>query len=137
MEKIVIFVDVSRPIDLVWQALTQPNWISQWNFASDDWACPNASIQLEVGKRFNYRMEAKDGSFGFDFEGTFTDINIGKSYAYVMDDGRQVKLSLDVIDGKTRVTESFDPETENPVELQREGWLAILNNLKKLCEEKL
>lgn len=137
MEKITILVDINRSIEFVWKALTQAEWITQWNFASEDWACPKASIQLEVGKRFNYRMEAKDGSFGFDFEGTFTQVDLGKSYAYVMDDGRQVKLTLEVIDGKTRVIESFDPENENPVELQREGWLAILTNLKKVVEEKL
>lgn len=137
MEKITILVDINRPIEFVWKALTQAEWITQWIFATEDWACPKASIQLEVGKRFSYRMEAKDGSFGFDFEGTFTQVNLGKSYTYVMEDGRQVKLTLEVIDGKTRVIESFDPENENPVELQREGWLAILNNLKKLVEEKL
>jgi uncharacterized protein YndB with AHSA1/START domain len=137
MEKIIITVDINRPIEYVWNALTQAEWITLWNFASDDWACPKASIHLEVNKRFNYRMEAKDGSFGFDFEGTFTQLTLGKSYAYVMDDGRQVNVVLEVINGNTRVTESFDPETENPIELQREGWLAILNNLKKVCEEKL
>lgn len=106
----------------------------QWNFASDDWMCPSATNDLRVGGTFSSRMEAKDGSFGFDFGGTYSEVIPNERIVYSMSDGRKVELNFSEQDGVTTVETIFDAEKENPEEMQREGWQAILNNFKKHVE---
>lgn len=117
----------------VWDYYTQPDHITNWNFASNDWCCPSASNDLQVGGRYIARMEAKDGSFGFDFDATYTAINPGTSFTYEFG-GRQATVEFSEAAGQTNVTVTFDPETENPIEMQQQGWQAILNNFKVYTE---
>jgi uncharacterized protein YndB with AHSA1/START domain len=133
-DKIIIQAIVSADIEKVWDYYTRPEHIIKWNFASDDWQCPHASNDMRVGGKYLARMEAKDGSFGFDFEAVYDQIIVGESFSYTMPDGREVHITFNDADGKTEVSISFDAETENPVEMQRAGWLAILNNFKKYTE---
>ena len=115
----------------VWEALLTPSWIQKWNHASDDWETTTVSVDLRIGGRYKAHMQAKDLSFEFDFETTFTEIKPHESYTYVMDEvNREVKVELIEQKGGVLVKESFDPEEENPIEIQREGWQAILDNLK-------
>jgi uncharacterized protein YndB with AHSA1/START domain len=118
----------------VWRAYTTPHDIMQWNAASDDWHTTAASVDLRVGGAFSSRMEAKDGSFGFDFAGTYTAISPEKLIEYSFGD-RTAKVEF--IDGENGVTVrvTFEPEQENPVEMQRGGWQAILNNFKRHVEQ--
>ena len=136
MEKISISVTIKASKEKVWGSLTTPSRIQKWNHASDDWETTKVKLDFKVGGRFLYHMQAKDLSFGFDFEGTFTEIIPFVSYAYALDDNRQVNIKLEEKEGVTTVVETFDPESENPVELQKTGWLAILTNLKVLIESK-
>ena len=133
--KIEIESIISADIDKVWKYWTEPEHITKWNFASDDWCCPNAENDLRVGGRFTSRMEAKDGSFGFDFGGTYNEVIDKEKISYVMDDGRAAITNFERQGDKIKVTTLFDPETENPVEMQKEGWQAILDNFKKHVEE--
>ena len=134
-EKITIHAVVDAPIETAWEKYTDPDHITQWNFASDDWCCPSASNEMEIGGTYTARMEAKDKSVGFEFVATYTDLTPGKSFTYVMEDGRAVTTSFEAIGSdKTEVTTVFDAETENDVEMQREGWQSILNNFKKHAE---
>ena len=132
--EIIVEVEVLADVKRVWEILTEPKHIINWNFASDDWFCPKAEINLTIGEKFNYRMEAKDGSFGFDFWGTFTEIEISKKLFSVLGDGRKLEIILEEKNGITTIIEKFETEDENSVELQREGWQAILNNLKKYAD---
>jgi uncharacterized protein YndB with AHSA1/START domain len=118
----------------VWRAYTTPHDIMQWNAASDDWHTTAASVDLRVGGAFSSRMEAKDGSFGFDFAGTYTAITPEKLIEYSFGD-RTAKVEF--IDGENGVTVrvTFEPEQENPVEMQRGGWQAILDNFKRHVEQ--
>ncbi len=136
MDKLKVSVLINANHNEVWDKLTKPEHITQWNFASDDWCCPNAVNDLRIGGLFKSRMEAKDGSFGFDFEGVYTTVNKYDSYTYVLEDKRVIDVAVKETDNGVEVIEIFDPENENPVELQEEGWQAILNNFKKYCEEK-
>ena len=133
-EKITIDTLVDAPLDKVWTRYTDPDHITKWNFASDDWCCPSASNDLRVGGRYTARMEAKDGSFGFDFGGTYTELTPRASMSYVLDDDRAVTTRFEQIDDKTRVTTAFEAEGQNSVEMQRDGWQAILNNFKAHAE---
>jgi len=133
-DKIIIQAIVSADIEKVWDYYTRPEHITKWNFASEDWQCPHASNDMQVGGKYLARMEAKDGSFGFDFEAVYDQIIVGDSFSYTMPDGREVHITFNDTGGKTEVSVSFDAETENPVEMQRAGWLAILNNFKKYTE---
>ena len=132
--EIIVEVEVLADVKRVWEILTEPKHIINWNFASDDWFCPKAEINLTIGEKFNYRMEAKDGSFGFDFWGTFTEIEISKKLFSVLGDGRKLEIILEEKNGITTIIEKFETEDENSVELQREGWQSILNNLKKYAD---
>lgn len=134
MEKITIQATVERDIDLVWNAYTSPEHIVHWNFASNDWHCPHAESDLSVGGKYLARMEAKDGSFGFDFEAEFSAVDPGTSFTYIMPDGRIVEVTFEGANESTKVNVTFDPENENPIEMQRDGWQAILNNFKKYAE---
>jgi len=133
--KITVKAEIAASLDKAWQVWTRPEFITRWNFASPDWCCPRASIDLRVGGRFNYRMEACDGSMGFDFEGEFTEVQVERRIAYVLGDEREVTISFTQIQGQTLVEEVFDTENENPVELQRQGWQSILDNFKRIAEK--
>jgi uncharacterized protein YndB with AHSA1/START domain len=117
-----------------WEAYTLPEHITKWNFANEEWQCPSASNDLQVGGKFTARMEAKDGSFGFDFEGVYQAIELGESLSYALSDGRLVDMNLASKGNETLIQVSFDAETQNDVDLQRSGWQAILNNFKKHVE---
>jgi uncharacterized protein YndB with AHSA1/START domain len=131
--KITIRATVQAPAEKVWACYTQPEHITGWNFASDDWQCPWATNDMRIGGKYVARMEAKDGSFGFDLEAVYEAIEPGKSFLYAMGD-RKVEVRFVAVDGGTLVTVSFDAETENPVEMQRAGWQAILDNFKRYTE---
>ncbi len=125
---------VNAPINKVWTAWTKPEHIIKWNSASEDWHTPKAENDLRVGGSFSSRMEARDGSFGFDFEGTYTTIEPFKHIAYIMPDGRQVNIEFRSKGDTTKVITTFDPEDENPIDMQREGWQSILDNFKNYVE---
>ena len=133
MEKIIVQATIMANKQKVWDYYTMPEHITNWNFASDDWCCPSASNNLTVGGQYVARMEAKDGSFGFDFDAIYTEIKLGESFTYEFG-GRFSSVELKEQAGQTEITITFDPETENPVELQKQGWQAILNNFKKYVE---
>lgn len=131
---ITIQATVNSSIEKVWKIWTSPEHITKWNSASDDWHTPKAENDLRVGGKFLSRMEAKDGSMGFDFIGTYDAIEIGKLVSYVMEDGRKCKTTFMANGAETQITTSFDAEKENSEELQRSGWQAILNSFKLYCE---
>lgn len=133
---ITIETTVSAPIERVWNAWISPSAIEQWNFASDDWQCPTATVDLRVGEQFSSRMEAKDGSMGFDFEGTFTVIDPQKNIEYSLDDARKVTVRFEDSAEGVRVIETFEAEDELTGEQQLQGWQAILNNFKHYVESK-
>jgi len=128
--KISVSVEVNAPAAKAWEAYTSPEAINQWNFASDDWQCRDARVDLRVGGSFSSHMEAKDGSFGFDFEGTYTNIVEHKLLEYSFGD-RSAQVLFEQVGENSKVTVEFDTEDENAVEMQREGWQAILNNYAK------
>ena len=132
--KITIGATVSGNTKKVWQYWTKPEHITKWNFASDDWHCPKTENDLRVGGKLISRMEAKDGSFGIDFEAIYNEIIDHKKIAYTMTDGRQVVTFFKTQNGETNVSTTFEAENENPVEMQKDGWQAILNNFKKYVE---
>jgi uncharacterized protein YndB with AHSA1/START domain len=125
---------VKAPIDKVWKYWNGPEHITKWAFASDDWHAPYSENDLRKDGKFKTTMAAKDGSFSFDFEGVYTNVQTNKVIEYVMSDGRKVKTVFDSNGNETRVTETFDPESENPIDMQRAGWQAILDNFKKYTE---
>jgi uncharacterized protein YndB with AHSA1/START domain len=132
-EQIIISTSVAANRQKVWDYYTNPEHITKWNFADPSWHCPNASNDLIVGGRYFARMEANDGSFGFDFEAEYTDMHPGEGFTYVFG-GRYATITFSENNGNTEITIAFDPETENPIELQRNGWQAILNNFKRYTE---
>lgn len=125
---------VNVPVEKAWTVWTEPAHITQWNAASPDWHTPRATNDLRTGGSFLARMEARDGSSGFDFAGVYTDVKPYRSIAYTMEDGRTVTVRFSAQGKETKVTETFDPETENSAELQRDGWQAILDNYKQYAE---
>lgn len=135
-EPIVVQAIISAPIEKVWECWNTPDDITGWAFASNDWEAPRADNDLRPGGRFSTRMQAKDGSAGFDFSGTYTAVTEHERIEYDMDDRRHVKtVFVEVPDG-VEITTTFDPETENPIEMQKAGWQAILDNFKKYVESK-
>jgi uncharacterized protein YndB with AHSA1/START domain len=134
--KITVETTVKAPADAVWQAWINPDDIMKWNAASDDWHTTAAEIDLRVGGRFSYRMEAKDGSMGFDFEGTYDQVIEKELISYKMTDGRKVDIEFTQNGNEVSVSETFDAEGTNSDEQQREGWQAILGNFKKYVESK-
>jgi uncharacterized protein YndB with AHSA1/START domain len=132
--KITIEAEISASTKKVWNYYTLPEHITKWNFASDDWHCPKAENDLRVGGKLKSRMEAKDGSFGFDFEAIYDEVVDQKKLAYTMPDTRQVIMNFENLGDKIKVTTTFDTENENPVEMQRAGWQSILDNFKKYVE---
>ena len=134
MEKITIGTNIKAPIGKVWQYFTEPEFIKQWNNASPDWHTPAASNDLTVGGKFSYTMAAKDGSFSFDFEGIYDDVQENKHIAYTIADGRKVDIIFEVVGDTVEITQTFEAESQNPIEIQRGGWQAILDNFKELVE---
>ena len=132
--RIAIEAVVNRKRSDVWRFFNEPQHIVNWNFASDDWCCPHSENDLKVGGRLCSRMEAKDGSFGFDFEAIYDEVIHEAKIAYTMTDGRQAETAFEDLGGRTRVSTIFDAEQENPAEMQRMGWQAILDNFKKYAE---
>lgn len=132
--KITVTATIAAGNPKVWDLYTQPEHMTQWNFADESWHCPAAENDLRAGGKLKSRMEAKDGSFGFDFEATYDEVIDQQRITYTMTDGRQATTVFENKDGNTQVTVSFDAETENPVEMQQQGWQAILNNFKKYAQ---
>jgi uncharacterized protein YndB with AHSA1/START domain len=125
---------VHVPIEKAWKYFTIPTHITQWNFAADSWQCPTASNNLSVGGSFDYRMEAKDGSFGFNFIGKYHTIELYKQIGSTMGDGRKLNIHFELAEGGCKVVEIFDAEDMNSLALQQGGWQAILNNFKTYTE---
>ena len=141
MPKIHTEVLVNKDKEKVWQEYTNPESIKNWAFASDDWECPKASNDLKVGGKFLTRMQSKDGNYGFDFTGTYREVENLEKITYVMDKASSEEKSRgceitfeDVGNDLTRVIVVFDSENENPIEMQKNGWQAILDNFKKYIE---
>jgi uncharacterized protein YndB with AHSA1/START domain len=132
---IIVFVNINASLDKVWEFWNYPIHIQNWYFASPNWHCPKAENDLQVGKSFNIRMEAKDGSFGFDFEGKYTYINDLQLIEYVLADYRKVITTFEKQENSVLVTQKFDAEKENSEEMQQNGWQAILNNFQKYVEK--
>ena len=132
--KITVNATVLAPIDKVWRAYNTPEDIKQWNAASDDWHTTASRVDFRVGGNFSSRMEAKNGSAGFDFAGTYTKIKEHKLIEYEFGDRMAEITFLEVPQG-VEVQVTFDSEEENPVEMQRGGWQSILNNFKKYVEK--
>jgi len=134
MKKITVSTSVNTPIEKVWDTWTNPEHIIQWNSPSDDWHTPFAENVLKVGGKFKFTMAAKDGSMSFDFEGNYTAVENHEKIEYRLADGREVTILFDDLGDRVKVTESFDPESVNPLEMQRAGWQAIIDNFKKHTE---
>ena len=135
-QKITIEVLVKAPIEVVWTLWTTPADIIQWNNASDDWHTPSAQNDLKPGGKFLFRMEARDGSFGFDFGGVYDSVRTHESIAYIIGDGRKVEINFTARGTETKVVETFEAESQNSIEMQHDGWRAILNNFKKYAETR-
>ncbi|MBI5475793.1 MAG: SRPBCC domain-containing protein [Ignavibacteriales bacterium] len=135
-EKKTIKVDVSvkASVEVVWKKWTSPEDIMKWNNASPDWYTPKAENQLSVGGKFLYRMEAKDGSFGFDFTGRYDQVTVNRNIAYTIADGRSVNIDFDTDGEVTMISETFEAESLHSIEMQRAGWQSILDNFKKYVE---
>jgi len=131
---ITVEANVNAPIEKIWEYWAKPEHIIRWSAASDDWHTPRAENDLRTGGTFNSRMEAKDGSFGFDFGGVYDEVKDHELIRYTMGDGRTVKVIFTTQGSSTHITETFEAEGTNPVEMQRGGWQAILDNFKKYTE---
>jgi uncharacterized protein YndB with AHSA1/START domain len=117
-----------------WKAYTSAAAITQWNQASPDWHCPSAEVDLRVGGRHVARMEARDGSFGFDFAATYEEVDPPRALTLRLDDDRRARTTFEPEGSGTRVTVVFDAETSNPIEMQRDGWQAILDSYVRHLE---
>jgi uncharacterized protein YndB with AHSA1/START domain len=134
MERITVSISVQSDLDKVWEYWTNPTHITNWNFATEEWCCPSALNEVKPQGKFSWRMEAKDGSMGFDFIGTYEKVIENKLISYSMSDGRKVDIDF-TYDGKeVLVKETFDAEGTNSDEQQRAGWQAILENFKQYVE---
>ncbi|MBP6385414.1 MAG: SRPBCC domain-containing protein [Pseudarcicella sp.] len=137
LAKISIATLVKKNLLDTWSAYTNPKDIIIWNAASIDWHTTEVTIDFQVGGKFNFRMEAKDGSFGFDFCGTYTQIIPQQLIAYTIDDSRNVIVHFETAEeNNTQITIDFEAENQNPLEQQQQGWQAILDNFKKHVENK-
>jgi uncharacterized protein YndB with AHSA1/START domain len=135
-DKTIITVEntINAPVGKVWEYWTKPEHITQWNNASDDWHTLHAENDLRIGGSFVSRMEARDGSFGFDFGGVYDAITTNEYIEYTIGDGRNVKITFTPDGNKTKVVESFDAESTHSIEMQQRGWQNILDNFKKYTE---
>jgi len=134
-QTITIKTTVNAPVEKVWKYWTEPEYIKKWNSASEDWYTPFAENDLRVGGNFTSRMEAKDGSLGFDFGGIYDEVELYKVIAYTLGDGRKVNINFTDREGSTEITESFEAESSNPIEMQKAGWQAILDSFKNYAEK--
>ena len=132
--KITVEAIIAADRNKVWDYYTNPEHITKWNFASDDWHCPSAENDMKVGGKYASRMEAKDGSWGFDFEAVYDEVLNNEKFVYTIADGRQVSVGFESLDDMTKVIVVFEAENQNPVEMQKGGWQAILDNFKKYAE---
>jgi len=135
-EKTVITVEntINAPVEKVWEYWSKPEHITKWNNASDDWHTPRAENDLRTGGKFTSRMEARDGSMGFDFGGVYDEVREHEYIEYTMGDGRKVNVTFTPDGNQTRVVEKFEAEGTHSIEMQRGGWQAILDNFKKYTE---
>ncbi len=133
---VTVEIEVNVPREKAWQYWTLPEHVIRWNFASDDWCAPRAENDVRVGGVFSCRMEAKDGSVGFDFSGTYTSVKEYErlEYALMGEDARKVCVEFIAHEGGCKIVETFEAEEENSLELQKAGWQSILNNFKKYVE---
>ena len=135
MKQVTIQTEINKPINQVWDFFNNPKHIVNWNFAHESWECPSASNDLKVGGQLKSRMQAKDGSFGFDLVGIYDEVRENELIKYHFEDGRNIEVIFEKLsDDKTKITENFDPENQNPEEFQKDGWQAILDNFKKYAE---
>lgn len=132
--KVTVEAAVKAPVEKVWKLWSEPQHIVKWNNASDDWHTTKAENDLRAGGKFMSRMEAKDGSFGFDFEGAYDKVITNELIAYTMGDGRKAEVTFAKEGNETKVVTIFEAENENPVEMQKGGWQAIMNSFKKYAE---
>jgi uncharacterized protein YndB with AHSA1/START domain len=135
-ERVTIEATVALPPEVAWEFWIDPEHITQWNFASADWCCPSAENDLKIGGLYRARMEAKDGSVGFDFEAVYDEVVPSSRLTYTMADGRKATTTFEPQDGSTKVVTVFDAEKQNSIDLQRNGWQSILNNFKVYAESQ-
>lgn len=133
--KISIETQVNASLTKVWDSWVTPEHIVKWNFAIDDWHCPKAEIDLIAGGNFSYRMEAKDGSVGFDYNGAFSKIISHEFISVTLEDARMVTVNFEKNIEGVKVIQTFDAEDENSAEQQKQGWQNILNNFKNYVEK--
>lgn len=133
LPKITVAVTVDAPREKAWKYYTAPEHIIEWNFAHPSWHCPTASNDVRIGGKYQARMEARDGNAGFDFEASYISVLDHSEFTYEFG-GRHARVTFNEHHGKTEVVISFDPETENPIGLQQEGWQSILDNYKAYTE---
>lgn len=134
---VTVEVLIDAAMDVVWKCWITPADIIKWNNASEDWHTPDASNDLRKGGKFTYKMEAKNGSVGFDFGGTYGDIIDRQEINYTLEDGRRVRIIFMNVDHKVQIIESFEVEDIHPIEMQQQGWQAILDNFQKYVEHQL
>lgn len=132
-----IMTTVNAPVNKVWEYWTKPEHIKKWNSASDEWHTPSAENDLRVGGRFWSRMEAKDGSAGFDFGGAYNEVRLYEVISYILDDGREVQVTFMDHGDNTEINETFEAEDTNSIEMQKNGWQAILDNFRSYAEEQV
>jgi len=132
--RITVQAEVKAPVEKVWASWNEPEHVTQWNAADPSWHCPQSENDLRPGGSFRHRMEAKDGSFGFDFEGTYDKVELHREISYTMPDGRQVTTLFTGNGNSTYIESTFDAESENEVEFQRAGWQSILDNFVRYTE---
>jgi uncharacterized protein YndB with AHSA1/START domain len=128
---------INAPLQKVWEYWTKEEHVKNWNFAAADWHCPNVTNNLQVGGEFHYTMAAKDNSFSFDFWGTYQKIELEKLLEITLGDGRQMKVGFEAKGDSTVVTEQFEPENQNPEDMQKAGWQMILDNFKSYVEQSI
>lgn len=134
---ITVEATVNASVNRVWKFWTSPEHIIHWNNASDDWHTPQAENDFRVGGSFLSRMETKDGSFGFDFAGAYNEIKTHELIIYTIFDGRKVRINFTSAGNFTTIIESFEAESENPIEIQKDGWQSILNSFKRYVESNI
>ncbi|HWJ80177.1 MAG TPA: SRPBCC family protein [Niallia sp.] len=134
-KEVTVETTVQAPVEKVWEYWNEPTHMTKWSHASDDWHTTFAENDLKVGGKFVSRMEAKDGSMGFDFGGIYDEVKLHEVISYKMGDGRKVKVTFIGQGQETKVIETFDAETSNPIEFQQQGWQAILDNFKQYAEQ--
>lgn len=135
VERIAVYTMINAPVHKVWNFYTEPKHITKWNNAAPDWHTPRAHNDLRTGGKFLFRMEARDGSQGFDFAGVYTEVKHNELISYEIGDGRKVKVVFSEQGDHTKITVNFEAEEINSIEMQRGGWQAILDNFKKYVEE--